>query len=139
MRKGLTLVEVVVAVALMALTGCLVYPMFTSGKQLEFATKSHVLATYFARETMERLRIREPSKLEPGRWVDPIDASHPFSKDQNALREYAIETKTEGSSIIGYIAKVTVSWDTLELAPGTRNQIQLVLFRTSAQPLGLTP
>jgi type II secretory pathway pseudopilin PulG len=134
-----SLTEVLLATSIAAITGVAVFSMFTTSRQIQFATKSDLLATYFARATMEHFRSRPFSQIATGHFVDPIPPTAVFSKDLNALREYDTVVRLEGGVPVGYTTTVTVSWDALELAPGARSEIRLVLFRTNSRPLGWSP
>jgi prepilin-type N-terminal cleavage/methylation domain-containing protein len=159
-----TLIEMLVAAAVLGVTLVTIYPLFLTSQQVKTFSSYRIFAANFARETMEMLRSRKLEELRVGTGFDPIlPESHFFNTRLNALREFEIRdvfgTGFAGAELVGTrsptprieqvvgegfrrrgkLVVVKVSWDSIELGPGMRSEERLVLFRSNALPVQVFP
>jgi prepilin-type N-terminal cleavage/methylation domain-containing protein len=159
-----TLLEILVAAAVLGITLLTVYPLFFTSQHLKIFSSYRIFAANFARETMELLRSKQLNDLRVGTGFDPIlPESHFFNTKLNALRQFEIQdvfgTGFAGAELVGVedtalrieqavgegfrrrgkLIVVKVSWDSIDLGPGHRSEERLVLFRSNALPLQVFP
>jgi len=135
-RGAFSFVEALMAVAVLAITATFVYPVFVSGQRIDTAGRHRIVASNFARETLERVRSNA-LPASAGYQVDPLPADHFFHTQLGGLREVRLEDFREAGAPVGRRITVTVSWDAPEL--GARNSERLVLFVSDGWGLAVCP
>jgi type II secretory pathway pseudopilin PulG len=128
-----TLLEVIMAVCIMALTSTLLYPLVVTSQRVDVSSRDRLAAMGFARETMEDLRSLSFEALRTRTaGLDPLPEGHYFVTVLAGLREYRVEAVPVTPQEEGLKITVSVTWDAHERGDGFRNEERLVLLRTSA-------
>jgi Tfp pilus assembly protein PilV len=104
--KGLTLIEIIVSLLLIAILVVGLFAMFTWSARRNITSQHQVQAQDFSRDTLEELLVKDFSATELGLGSHTAVLPACELKDNfGASRSYVVETITEGKKI-----SVTTRW-----------------------------
>ncbi len=120
--RGFTLVEMLVAFTILAVSLVALMQVFGTGFRGLHASEAHARAVLQARSTLERVGTEVP--LQPGEWAGTFDNG---SRWTTRVRAYQPDGEAEQAvqTVVPYEVEVTVTWGndrsirlkTLRLAP----------------------
>ncbi|MEF9425788.1 MAG: type II secretion system minor pseudopilin GspI [Candidatus Mariimomonas ferrooxydans] len=126
MKKGFTLIEVIVAIAILAISLVAVMQLFAGGLRAGNMSHNYTLAIVHAKDKMEELSfdlVKDSGEFEDGfKWesdVQPYEALY----DELNLR-------LEDSGLNLFKIKVKVSWGS---SPNKQKSVQLVTLKIQAE------
>jgi len=104
-KKGMTLVEVVVAMAIFGMIMVTVFPAFLILNLTNIVSKENVTANYVAQDTIEKI-YQESKTVEKANFVSTLTSTHGFALVSTVAGVTTL-SKTGG----GYIQTLTVTID----------------------------